>query len=231
MSMTEQDWLECDDPDILLRFLRGRASERKLRLFACACAWRVWHLITDRWSRKTIKVAEKFADGLVDEAKLKYAWGDARRSCQQVARANRDHVQPGFVAFYHGPADSDAWMAAWHTGVNSASVLANATSSLLHAHDPWRLAYDAERRVQCTLLRDVFGNPFRAIGFDPSWRTAQAVAVAQAMYEDRKFEDLPLLADALEEAGCTDSAILHHCHATGPHARGCWVIDFLLGKS
>jgi hypothetical protein len=228
--MTEQDWLECDDPDEPLDYLRSWESERKLRLFACACAWRIWHLITDRWSRKAIKVAEKFADGLVDAAKLKYAWGDAWRSCQQAWRANQRDYPANFVAI-PDPAEQDAWTAAWRAALGTASMMANAAAPVVNADAQWRSAFFAERRVQCILLRDVFGSPFRAVGFDPSWRTAQAVAVARAMYEDRKFDDLPLLADALEEAACTDSAILHHCHATGPHARGCWVIDLLLDKS
>jgi hypothetical protein len=79
-------------------------------------------------------------------------------------------------------------------------------------------------------LRDIFGNPFQTVSFDPTWRTPSVVALARTAYEERRFEDLPLLADALEEAGCTDEAILAHCRGPGPHVRGCWVVDLLLAR-
>ncbi|HET6575012.1 MAG TPA: hypothetical protein VFG68_15505 [Fimbriiglobus sp.] len=83
----------------------------------------------------------------------------------------------------------------------------------------------------CCLLRDIFGNPFRPIAFDPSWRTSTAVGLARQMYESRDFSTMPILADALEEAGCDEPPVLAHCRGDGPHVRGCWVVDLVLGKS
>ena len=80
------------------------------------------------------------------------------------------------------------------------------------------------------ILRDVFANPFRPVAFDPSWRTSTAVALAQAMYDSRDFSAMPILADALQDAGCTSDDILDHCHGDGPHVRGCWVVDLVLCK-
>jgi hypothetical protein len=80
------------------------------------------------------------------------------------------------------------------------------------------------------MLREIFGNPFRPVSIDPIWRTPQALALARTAYEERRFEELPLLADALEEAGCTDEAILAHCRGLGPHVRGCWVVDLVLAR-
>jgi hypothetical protein len=91
----------------------------------------------------------------------------------------------------------------------------------------------AERTAQCRLLRDIFGNPFVPITIDSSWLTwsdSIVVKMAGAIYEDRGFDRMPVLADALEKAGCTDAAILDHCRGPGPHVRGCWVVDRLLGK-
>jgi hypothetical protein len=82
----------------------------------------------------------------------------------------------------------------------------------------------------CEIIRDVFGNPLRPITVDPACLTPAVVKLAEAIYEDRAFDRLPILADALEEAGCTDAAILSHCRSEGPHVRGCWVVDMLLGK-
>ena len=77
----------------------------------------------------------------------------------------------------------------------------------------------------------MFGNPFRPVPFDTTWRSPTAQALAQTIYHEHAFERLPVLGDALIEAGCTDEAVLRHCHSGGPHARGCWVVDAVLGKS
>jgi hypothetical protein len=83
---------------------------------------------------------------------------------------------------------------------------------------------------QSSYLRDIFGNPFRPVAFDPSWRTSAAVAIAKGMYESRDFAAMSLLADALQDADCADQQILDHCRGPGPHVKGCWVVDFVLGK-
>ena len=85
--------------------------------------------------------------------------------------------------------------------------------------------------TQVALIRDVFGNPFRPVAFDPRWRTADVSALARAIYDDRAFDRLPILADALMDAGCDDEPLIAHCRGPGPHVRGCWVIDLVLGKS
>jgi hypothetical protein len=80
-------------------------------------------------------------------------------------------------------------------------------------------------------LRDIFGNPFRPVTFDPDWRTSTAVAIAQAAYDSREFGNLPVLADALQDAGCENADVLDHLRGPGPHVRGCWVVDLVLGKA
>jgi hypothetical protein len=87
-----------------------------------------------------------------------------------------------------------------------------------------------EEAEQAKLLRDVFGNPFRPVVFEPSWATATVVSLARSVYEARDFVPMPILADALQDAGCADEAILGHCRGAGPHVRGCWVVDLVLGK-
>jgi hypothetical protein len=85
--------------------------------------------------------------------------------------------------------------------------------------------------VLASLLRDIFGNPFRPTALDPSWRTSAVTALASQMYESRDFANMPILADALEDAGCDNADIIAHCHGAGPHVRGCWVVDLVLGKA
>ena len=84
--------------------------------------------------------------------------------------------------------------------------------------------------VETDYVRDVFGNPFRRSTFDPDWRTDTAVLLARQMYESRDFSAMPILADALQDAGCDNPDVLNHCRGGGPHVRGCWVVDLVLGK-
>ena len=86
-------------------------------------------------------------------------------------------------------------------------------------------------RVQASLLRDIFDNPFRPVTFPSSWRTEYTVGLAGRMYDERDFAAMPILADALEEAGCDNADILAHCREPGVHVRGCWVVDLILGKA
>jgi hypothetical protein len=110
-------------------------------------------------------------------------------------------------------------------------------SDLGFVGNPFRLAENATRqmhqfgeRERTQFMRDIFGNPFHPIVFDPSWLTSTVVAVAQQMYESRDFSAMPILADALQDAGCSNEAILDHCRGSGPHVRGCWVVDGCLSR-
>jgi hypothetical protein len=88
-----------------------------------------------------------------------------------------------------------------------------------------------ERRIQCELLRCVFGNPFRPVALNPSWLTSTVLTLAVGIYAERAFDRLPILADALQDAGCDRADVLDHCRGPGPHVRGCWVVDLVFGKS
>jgi len=81
------------------------------------------------------------------------------------------------------------------------------------------------------LIRCIFDNPFRPVAVDPSWLAFDAAALATGIYADRAFDRMPILADALQDAGCDNANILNHCRSDGPHVRGCWVVDLLLGKA
>ena len=108
-----------------------------------------------------------------------------------------------------------AWNAAWHVALSRVDS------------DP------AECLAQCDLLRDSFANPFRPVSFDAAWlrwHDRCVVKMAQSIYDERRFDELPILADALEEAGCGNEEILKHCRQPAEHARGCWVVDAILGK-
>lgn len=84
--------------------------------------------------------------------------------------------------------------------------------------------------IQCYFIRDIFGNPFRPVTLSPRWLSETVVALATGIYQERAFDRMPILADALEEVGCDHADILSHCRGEGPHVRGCWVVDLILGK-
>ena len=109
--------------------------------------------------------------------------------------------------------------------------------------DPWSTYNDLKRiqarkkrnrRLLVAAHRDILAMPMRPVALPPAWLAWNDGAIrklAQSIYDARAFDRLPLLADALEDAGCTDADILSHCRTPGEHVRGCWVVDLLLGKS
>ena len=111
----------------------------------------------------------------------------------------------------------------------SAEYAQNAFAAM--ARPAWREGGERATLEQIALARDIFGNPFRPVAFDPAWRRADTTGIAARMYESREFSAMPILADALEESGCTNADVLLHCREPGVHVRGCWVVDRVLGKS
>jgi hypothetical protein len=108
-------------------------------------------------------------------------------------------------------------------------------ASLVSSREITRLSAVALRSVQCDVMRDILGNPYRPVPvIDPAWLKWNGGTVrklARAIYDERRHGELPILADALEEAGCTSADLLEHCRGAGPHFHGCWVLDLLLGKT
>jgi len=195
--VTEAKWLACTDPTPMLEFLRGKASDRKVRLFAVACCRRVWDCLDDL-GHGAVEMAELFADGLVGTEELRAA----RLACKSAG---------GRAVWY--AAVGDPFVAARNTVLSIKSVV------------------EEEPFAQANLLRDIMGNPFRPMNLDPSWLTPAVLGLASFIYEERAFDRLPDLGVVLEGRGYTDADNLVHCRGSGPHARGCWLIDLLLGKS
>jgi hypothetical protein len=111
---------------------------------------------------------------------------------------------------------------------NWAAVAGSASYLLFRAEG--EAASAEERQAQSAFLRDIFGNPFRPVVLAPAWLTPDVIGLARALYEERAFGQLPVLGDALEEAGCAAEPILEHCRQGGEHVRGCWVVDAVLGQ-
>ncbi len=214
--MTEHEWLTCADPGPMLEFLRGKAIERKLRLFACACC------------RRAAEAAPRTSPG--GDPDRGRVWRDIRaaeRLADDPGATPADGLEHnfGFLDLFHESAGTLAWAAhaatdpdGWGAAAGSVRQLADAT---------WG---DGDAGWAAACLRDVLGNPFRPVTADPTWFSPTGVSLADAIYADRAFDRLPVLADALEEAGCDNADVLSHCRGDGGHVRGCWVIDLLLGK-
>jgi hypothetical protein len=230
--MTEPEWLTCNDPQPMLEFLRGRASERKLRLFAVACCRRIWHLLPDQRCRRAIRTAEDFAEGKGGVGLLRKV-----EEAGEFYYDNREDVLEERLGYFTGGAIFQLGQERLASDIVAAAASGAVACSTLDAGGD-RLAADAakhgESAAQCQLLRDIVGNPFHSVSVDPawpSWDDGSIPKLAQVIYDDRAFDRLPILADALEEAGCTDADILNHCRQGGEHVRGCWVVDLVLGKA
>jgi hypothetical protein len=240
--MTDSEWLAATDPEPMLAALRaaGKASDRKLRLFACACCRRVWHLLADPLARNAVEVAERLADGLAGDDER----SAARRAAQQAVQPC--HLVPRATAprWRRRAASVVYWALARESGAagNVASQLClQALLARARGDDEPPAVARAERSLQAHELRDLFGNPFRpAPVLDAAWLSwggGTAARLAQAAYDERQLPSgdldparLAVLADALEEAGCADAELLGHLRGPGPHMRGCFAVDLLLSR-
>jgi hypothetical protein len=222
-GMNEAEWLGATDPQGMLEFLRtrGRPDERKLRLFACACVRRLLHLLRDRRCLATVQTSEDFAEGRCSRRQLE----TVRRTAQQVASA-------AWSAWMSNPERESEFRI-------TQAVLAVTLPEALPA--AWEASSNAagaqsfcSRTFQAGLVREIFGNPFRPTRIEPSWLTWNGGIVARlvrGIHEEQRFEELLILGDALEEAGCGDDTLLRHCRQGEGHVRGCWVVDVLRAAS
>jgi hypothetical protein len=222
--VTEQDWQVCADPQKLNWYLwASGASERKLRLIAVACCQRTIDLLGDDRSRSALQVAERAADGAASADEI---WA-ARHAAEQASEdAQESHVSEEVYSAHFG---------VWFTLAEPNFELRdhpdeNDLSTAVFASLEALGSTITEEQVQCSLIRDISGNPFRPVSADLAWLTSTVVSLARQMYEARDFSPMPILADALQDAGCDNADILNHCRSNGPHVRGCWVVDLILGK-
>jgi hypothetical protein len=242
--MTKAEWLLSTSPKAMLEFLVAteQASGRKFRFFAVAMCRRVDVCLIDE-TRNLIKLAERVAEGVSDHRERR-----AGRTEALIARCHPDQLTKNA----RGPAKSTVFWALARRPFQAA--LKAADYSLISAvqfaanngqmprgvtRQEWMAMYDATRLresgMQADVLRDLFGPlPFRAVHIDPSllkWNDRLVVRLAQAIYDERRWADMPILADALLDSGCDNDDILQHCrNPEAVHARGCFVLDLLLGK-
>lgn len=228
--MTEAEWTVCTDIYTLLEYLRGKASDRKLRLFAVACCRRPYYQVADERHRKAVQLAERMADEDVDKEEWKVVHQAAYQLWQEVWAASLAAQQkpprepPEVESLMDADTATAAGWAILEDGWEAAYQVTGVQWHERHADEPGH---------QLALLRDIFDNPFRLMAIDLSWPSLNGgivVKLAQSIYQERAFYRLPILADSIENAGCHDADILGHCRQPGEHVRGCWVVDMILGK-
>jgi hypothetical protein len=254
--MTEEEWVASKNPSAMLAsmFRSGIVSERKLRLFAVACCTMNSNLFNDPSERKGIIAAEKVADDAISETERElvqeglydlrdYRWDSSHGESELALCLPCEILDSHF-----GTTEATELIAvirnlAWHqmwSRLRRSERLADRLVGqarlfrfLFSARSRARTRAEVEDRLfdeQARIVRDIFGNPYRPVTFDPHWHTSDVLGLARAIYDDRAFDRLPILADALMDAGCADEQVHGHCRGEGPHVRGCWVVDLVLGK-
>lgn len=193
---------------VVLKRLDGRLSPRKARLAACACLRRLRSLPSS--ALEVIALAERAAEGLV--------------SAQDLAAARfAGRFRPGHPA----------WAVCWAPTEDSWQMMerALAWATGCVAESGKLAAIRKEEAAQADLLREIAGDPAQQVVLDPAWLAwdgGTVLRLARSIHAEGAFEQMPILGDALEEAGCADAAILTHCRRS-EHVRGCWLLDRLLG--
>jgi hypothetical protein len=176
---------------------------------------------------EAIYVLERFVDVLPGGQKLPDVRRAARQAVQDLRNENSVAYQAARAAY---TATIYGDIPGYYRVIETARLCAEAVVESSGQLTDWA----AERAAQADLLRDLFGNRFRTMEVAPAWlvwNDGIIVHLARSILEDGRFEEIHILADALEEAGCSDQGILGHCRGPGPHVRGCWVVDIILGKT
>ncbi len=222
--MTEEVWLTSESPNALLHHLRPWGRHRRtLQLYVCGWYRHCWRMLNEP-CRQLVETCERAAGGLASQPQVAAAKrAVATRARREFAESGTDglaEVGPGLLRdlrLEHLPG--------WE-GMPPPVTYFRGTDEQRRHNEAVQAAFT---RVLVELLREVVGNPFRRPSFDPAWRTSDAVALARGAFEERTFDRLPILADALQNAGCADEQLIGHCRGPHPHVRGCWVIDLVLG--
>jgi len=238
--MTESEWLNATRLNTEHFRHPRELSERKRRLFTCACCRHVWEHFVDPRSRSAVEFVEDRVDRPLKGRRFR---GKVGKASQQA----HDEISIRLRSEGHSAEQSDrsyqqlfAAMIAEECvlgkSTDRARIIGDYTARILILNRKSTERTDLEIVLResslevLQLFQDIEGNPFRPIEFDPRWRTSDVVGLARGIYEERAFERMPILADALMDAGCENSEIIAHCRGSGPHVRGCWLMDMILGK-
>ncbi len=241
--MTEEEWLACESPGEMQRHLGITVSERKLRLFAASCCRRLAPHFKDERSARLLDVSDRFADAATGTDELGAAFDDAAEAQEAIHWEGGDAVDQASAEAVLGLRE-ELDLGGVFEGIGEVAGSLASAEAWDQIYTPGRHHSEAEVERQeieergmqreaaalAKLMREIFGNPFRPTVFDPAWLTSDVLTLTRQMYESRDFRAMPILADALQDAGCSNTDILNHCRSEESHVRGCWVVDLVLGK-
>lgn len=210
------------------RFISPTASQRKLRLAICAghpvglvnnLGLCVEH-VEPEWEYRLVQIAEQFADGM--------------RTTDELIQARAKWVSM-ITALESGnkfAEDDDRFWIFERISARLHRLLFAMLESLPNStrFEELGVFWQPDDRDSCKYFRDIFGNPFRSITIDPRWQVSTVIDLSRTIYDERRWDRIPILADALMDAGCDSEEIINHCRRAGEHVRGCWAVDKLLGK-
>ena len=250
--MTEADWNNAESFETLavgrsrhyywhamLVYLRttSRLTERKNRLFSVACCYRVWQHLEEP-SRQAVRVIEQFAEGRATEPERAVAEAVATAVSARLASTITSESCAA-AAVLNLTASTEAETTWW---VGFGQFIAEQVAWYVYTAEWEALGYEEAERVGpegrdepgrglIHLVLDIFGNPFRIVTLEKSWLTPDVIMIAQAIYDEKAFERMGILADVLEQAGCANADVLGHCRGVELHVRGCWLLDLVIGKA
>ncbi|MDB5314075.1 MAG: hypothetical protein JWO38_8277 [Gemmataceae bacterium] len=218
--MTEAEWLAGEDPREMLKVLRDGAYDRKFRLLAVSALWPHTAVVRDTADRAVVAEACETAEATSTRRDLLALW---------------QRIGPWVVSGWDWTPELVVRAAGLVLDSNPLRAAERMISAVTHLETAHAVPSEENRRT-CTRrlaahVRDIFGNPFRSVGVERRWLTSTVLDLARGIYDERAFDRLPILADAVQDAGCDHPDILAHCRGDGPHVRGCWVVDLVLGKN
>lgn len=229
--MTELEWLKNTEPYKLLSHVglrrKVRPTPRKLRLCGCECVNLIMDHLEDERSIQAVRIAEQFADGKVSLRELRAAGRQAKAAADE---AQRQESRPPVTTFRRTFAASAAHRLTHVPQTDEVYKCRRMVSDVLYSisraapHDP------IHSEMQSKIIKDIFGSPSRVNTINSAWLTSTVLALAQGIYDEKAFDRMPILADALQDAGCDSEEILKHCRDSAEHWRGCWVVDLVLEK-
>jgi hypothetical protein len=231
--MTEAEWLVCRDPARLIHYA-GKGNRRALRLLSVAFARSLVGRIQIGYPRTDfnhfLDTAEQFADGAIDWVQFRELAIPIRRLLPRLpGRLGGDLPREYIATLNLRLSDVFAMLTYEAIDAHWAAIIGTLDAVARDNQNPHETLERLDA-ILCQLARDIFG-PYQHVPFDREWRTDTAVAIARGMYDSRDFSVMPILADALQDAGCYNDEILNHCRDAGvTHHRGCWVVDLALGK-
>lgn len=238
--MQEYGWFHWNDLRDMVCVIGEKRDIRKMRLAACAWVRTVWDDLENPHLRTAVEVAEQFADFQAKKQQMKAVRGIIDKEIER-ARRRELHARSQASDSAAEQAKAHLWLVTQfaqlvtpllETRQFDSKLLSDVSFNIDRLFGKWG-NYKQQSTLEsdrCSLLRDIFGNPFRQVVLNPSWLTSTVIALAKQIYDSKDFSVMPILADALQDASCENEEILNHCRGPGPHTRGCFAIDLILGK-